>query len=174
MTLSMIISSGLLEFVLVVAVQSSHGRGRQVATKFFGILASVFISAGLFPQYWEIYKYREVIGISVLFMIVDLLGGVFSLLSLVFKDDFDVIAAVAYSAVVVSTFTTLDSMLSTTRLGVGRCDRSCCVDTQPDGTQATTEGGRGTCFRGDSTRSNCHPGSIRNTQYTESTEITNL
>ena len=36
------------------------------------------------------------------FMAVDILGGVFSLLSLVFKEDFDVLAGVAYSLVVVS------------------------------------------------------------------------
>ena len=54
------------------------------------------------PQYYEIYKYREVIGISIPFMVIDLLGGVFSDLSLVFKPKFDVIAGVAYSLVVVS------------------------------------------------------------------------
>jgi hypothetical protein len=43
-----------------------------------------------------------VIGISITFMIVDLLGGVFSDLSLVFKTDFDAIAAVTYTLVVVS------------------------------------------------------------------------
>ena len=53
------------------------------------------------PQYWEIYKFKEVIGISVLFMLVDMLGGVFSDLSLAFKDSFDVVAGVAYSLVVV-------------------------------------------------------------------------
>ena len=38
-------------------------------------------------------------------MAVDLMGGVFSLLSLAFKEHFDVIAAVAYGAVVVSLVT---------------------------------------------------------------------
>ena len=54
------------------------------------------------PQYYEIYKFGEVKGISMFFMAVDILGGVFSLLSLVFKEDFDVLAGVAYSLVVVS------------------------------------------------------------------------
>lgn len=36
-----------------------------------------------------------------IFMTVDLLGGVFSLLSLVFKPKFDALAGVAYSLVVV-------------------------------------------------------------------------
>lgn len=42
------------------------------------------------PQYWEIYKYREVIGISILFMAIDILGGVFSFLSLLFRKDLDI------------------------------------------------------------------------------------
>jgi len=53
------------------------------------------------PQYYEIYKHGAVIGISLTFMAVDLLGGVFSLLSLAFKARFDATAAVAYSLVVV-------------------------------------------------------------------------
>lgn len=36
-------------------------------------------------------------------MLIDLLGGVFNDLSLVFKKDFDVVAGVCYSVVVVST-----------------------------------------------------------------------
>lgn len=53
------------------------------------------------PQYIEIWKYKEVLGISVLFMVVDLMGGVFSDLSLAFKAEFDVIAGITYSLVVV-------------------------------------------------------------------------
>ncbi|KAF8909329.1 hypothetical protein CPB84DRAFT_1631692, partial [Gymnopilus junonius] len=101
MTVTAMVVSGILEFVLIIAVRFSHGRSRQMATQFFGVFASVLVSAGLFPQYWEIYKYKEVIGISLVFMSVDLLGGVFSLLSLVFKTEFDVIAAVTYSTVIV-------------------------------------------------------------------------
>jgi hypothetical protein len=53
------------------------------------------------PQYYEIWKYSEVKGISIPFMAIALMGGVFSDLSLVFKSKFDVIAGVAYSCVVV-------------------------------------------------------------------------
>jgi hypothetical protein len=53
------------------------------------------------PQFYEIYKHHAVIGISLTFMAVDCLGGVFSILSLIFKRHVDVIAAVAYALVVV-------------------------------------------------------------------------
>ena len=41
-------------------------------------------------------------GISLTFMTIDMLGGVFSVLSLAFKEEFEVLGGVAYSAVVVS------------------------------------------------------------------------
>jgi len=53
------------------------------------------------PQYYEIYKHRAVLGISLPFMFIDILGGVFSILSLVFKRHLDVLAALAYALVVV-------------------------------------------------------------------------
>ena len=53
------------------------------------------------PQFYEIYKHGAVIGISLTFMAVDLLGGIFSILSLIFRDKLDALAAVAYSLVVV-------------------------------------------------------------------------
>ena len=55
------------------------------------------------PQYYEIYVHKEVVGISLVFMAVDCLGGVFSTLSLVFKEEFDVIAGISYINVVVRT-----------------------------------------------------------------------
>lgn len=53
------------------------------------------------PQYWDIWKRREVVGISYTFMVVDISGGVFSLLSLAFKAKFDTIASITYALVVV-------------------------------------------------------------------------
>ena len=53
------------------------------------------------PQYYEIYKHKEVIGVSILFMVVDMMGGIFSDLSLAFKDKFDVVAGITYSLVIV-------------------------------------------------------------------------
>jgi hypothetical protein len=56
------------------------------------------------PQFYEIYKHGAVLGISLTFMAVDCLGGVFSILSLIFKCQFDGIAAVSYASVVVRSF----------------------------------------------------------------------
>ena len=53
------------------------------------------MNADVRPQYWEIYKLKEVKGISMTFMAIDIAGGLFSVLSLIFRDDFDVAAAVS-------------------------------------------------------------------------------
>jgi len=55
-----------------------------------------------FSGIYEIYRHKEVIGISITFMTVDLLRAVFSNLSLAFKDEFDIIASISYSLVVIS------------------------------------------------------------------------
>ncbi|KAG6852800.1 hypothetical protein C0991_009076 [Blastosporella zonata] len=73
----------------------------QGAIEFFGIFTSVLIAAGLLPQYYEIFKRREVVGISIPFITIDWLGGIFSLISLLFRPKFDILAGVAYALVIV-------------------------------------------------------------------------
>ncbi|KAJ3544713.1 hypothetical protein NM688_g5710 [Phlebia brevispora] len=101
MFISLIAVSGGFEAGMVFAVRPAYHAGNIRPVQFFGIFSSVMISLALFPQYWEIYRRREVVGISILFMFVDMMGGVFSTLSLIFKTEFDVIAGVTYSLVVV-------------------------------------------------------------------------
>lgn len=76
-------------------------RGTSAGTKTMGIVGAVLIVLGLLPQYYEIWKFKEVKGISFLFLAIDCSGGVFSLLSLVFKESFDGIAAANYIGIVV-------------------------------------------------------------------------
>ncbi|KAI0075326.1 PQ-loop-domain-containing protein, partial [Panus rudis PR-1116 ss-1] len=91
---------GGFEAGMVFAIRPSYHAGNMRPTQFFGIFSSIIVALALLPQYWEIYKHKEVIGISIWFMLIDLLGGVFNDLSLAFKSDFDVIAGVTYSLVV--------------------------------------------------------------------------
>ncbi|TRM60787.1 PQ loop repeat-domain-containing protein [Schizophyllum amplum] len=103
---TVLITVGLLAIMagfeagMVYAIRPAYEGGNMAPVRFFGIMSSVIISVALLPQYWEIYKHKEVIGISIPFMLIDLLGGVFSDLSLAFAPKFDVIAGVTYSLVV--------------------------------------------------------------------------
>ncbi|KAJ9475770.1 putative membrane protein [Pseudozyma hubeiensis] len=78
-----------------------ESRGTTAATKTMGIVGAVLIVVGLVPQYYEIWRLKEVRGISLWFLAIDCAGGVFSLLSLVFKSSFDGIAAANYIGIVV-------------------------------------------------------------------------
>src|SRR5271154_2175509 len=51
-------------------------------TKIFGALGLVMIAAGLVPPYIDIYKTRRVRGFSFIFLMIDMGGALFSLLSL--------------------------------------------------------------------------------------------
>lgn len=97
-TASVMLTIGAFEVGIVFALQPSMN---QRAIEFFGIFASILLAAGLLPQYWEIYQRQEVVGISILFMTIDMFGGVFSLLSLTFRPEFDIIASVCYSVITV-------------------------------------------------------------------------
>jgi len=94
-----------MTFLLRRAVQHD-GEGGQRGLQFFGIMSSVLISIGLLPQYVEIYRLKQVKGISYTFMAIDIGGGVFSILSLAFKAKWDVIASLVYLLVIV-----LDSLI---------------------------------------------------------------
>lgn len=59
------------------------------------------------PQYYEIYKHQEVIGISLGFLATDICGGTFSTLCLIFKEKFDVVSGITFGIVIVSPYVTL-------------------------------------------------------------------
>ncbi|KAI8985769.1 PQ loop repeat-domain-containing protein, partial [Trametes punicea] len=88
------------EVGMIFAIFPSYRAGNTAPVQFFGIFSTMLIGGALLPQYYEIYRYKEVVGISLLFMSIDLMGGVFNDLSLAFKGHFDVVAGVTYSLVV--------------------------------------------------------------------------
>ncbi|KWU42827.1 hypothetical protein RHOSPDRAFT_35667 [Rhodotorula sp. JG-1b] len=93
---------GGVEAGLIFGTKALQDDGNERLNTATGVLAAVLIIAGLLPQYWEVWKYKAVVGISLIFLSIDLLGGVWSLLSLVFAPPpFDPLAAVSYSSVVV-------------------------------------------------------------------------
>ncbi|CAD6927811.1 unnamed protein product [Tilletia caries] len=75
---------------------------REAATKAMGFLGAIGLTAGLIPQYVEIWKFKEVRGISFVFLAVDTAGGIFALISLAFKETFDYIGALNYIGIVVA------------------------------------------------------------------------
>jgi hypothetical protein len=96
------ISVGALELFLVFVSRPAYERGNTAPVKLYGILSDVLDAVGLLPQYWEIYKRKEVVGVSYSFISIDTLGGLLNDLSLLFAKDFDGLAATSYTLVIVS------------------------------------------------------------------------
>ncbi|KZT59490.1 hypothetical protein CALCODRAFT_450140 [Calocera cornea HHB12733] len=92
---------GGLEAGFVFAVRHGLAEGNDRPYQFFGVMTAILLFAGLIPQYYEIWKLKEVRGVSMLFMLVDGLGGLFSFLSLVFKPSLDPLLSFSYISVVV-------------------------------------------------------------------------
>lgn len=67
----------------------------------YGYITTVLLAMGLLPQYYEIWEHKEVFGISMGFMLIDIAGGLFSSASLFFHNPFDYIACVQFMLVVV-------------------------------------------------------------------------
>ncbi|ODO03345.1 integral membrane protein [Cryptococcus wingfieldii CBS 7118] len=85
----------------VFALRAGLRNGTEWPITMYGYITAVLLAVALLPQYWEIYRFREVIGISLMFMAVDILGGIFSFASLFFRTDLDVAAFVSYVLVVI-------------------------------------------------------------------------
>ncbi|GAA5976169.1 hypothetical protein JCM5350_000338 [Sporobolomyces pararoseus] len=93
---------GAVEAGLVFGCKALQDRGNEKMNLALGIIAAVFVAGGLLPQYYEVWKYQAVIGISLIFLFIDLCGGVFSALSLIFSPPpFDILASISYGCVVV-------------------------------------------------------------------------
>ncbi|ORY70646.1 PQ loop repeat-domain-containing protein [Leucosporidium creatinivorum] len=93
--------AGGLEAAWIFGARAAEARGSNGVTTAAGVLSAVLIAAGLLPQLYEVYKYKAVIGVSLVFLGVDAIGGVFSTLSLVFSaGEFDTLACCSYAIVV--------------------------------------------------------------------------
>ncbi|KAG0048683.1 hypothetical protein BGZ83_006398 [Gryganskiella cystojenkinii] len=66
-----------------------------------GILPIVLLAMGFMPQYVDIYRDRSVVGVSMPFIAADAAGACFSLISLAFRETFDLLAAMNYVVVLI-------------------------------------------------------------------------
>ncbi len=78
--------------------QNALNAGNDRPTFAFGVVSAILLAGALLPQYYEIWKYKEVKGLSLTFMVVDMAGGVFCILSLAFKAEIDAVATVSRRA----------------------------------------------------------------------------
>lgn len=89
---------GGLECGLVYALRRALENRTQWPITFMAVLAAVLLCAGVLRHYWDIYKERTVRGISFLFVAIDALGDLTSLISVLFEPELDALGMVIYAS----------------------------------------------------------------------------
>ncbi|KAJ2080726.1 hypothetical protein H4R24_002868 [Coemansia sp. RSA 988] len=74
-------------------------RGQDKLVTFLGVLPAILIALGFFPEFYVCIKEQSV-EMSNFFIMLDILGGVFSTISLAFDHTFDYVASITYLIVV--------------------------------------------------------------------------
>ncbi|KAL1619859.1 hypothetical protein SLS54_006457 [Diplodia seriata] len=86
-----------VEASLVVALRIGVERhGVRWPLTLMAVLAAAGLAAGVLRHYWDIWRHRTVRGISFLFVGIDAAGDVFSLVSVLFQPELDVLGLVTY------------------------------------------------------------------------------
>lgn len=89
---------GGVELGLVFALLAAKSRDLQWPVILMAVLSASLLSAGVLRHYWDIYRERTVRGISFLFVAIDALGDLTSLVSIFFQPELDVLGMVIYGS----------------------------------------------------------------------------
>ena len=89
---------GGIECGLVFALRKARDANVHWPITFMAVLSACLLCAGVLRHYWDIYKERTVRGISFIFVFIDALGDLTSLLSVFFEPQLDILGLVIYGS----------------------------------------------------------------------------
>lgn len=89
---------GGIEAMLVFALRLARRDDVQWPITLMAVLSAVLLCAGVLRHYWDIYQERTVRGISFLFVGLDAMGDVTSLISVIFEPELDILGMVIYGS----------------------------------------------------------------------------
>lgn len=87
---------GAIEVALIFALKAASKRHITWPMTFMAVLAAVLLAAGVLRHYWDIYTHRTVRGISFIFVGIDAAGDLFSLVSVFFQAELNVLGMAIY------------------------------------------------------------------------------
>lgn len=87
-----------IEVGLVFALRIGSDRGVDWPTTLMAVLAAVLLCLGVASHFIDIYRHRSVRGISFIFVAIDALGDLTSLISVIFEPELDVLGIVIYAS----------------------------------------------------------------------------
>ena len=91
-------SMGGMEYGLVCALRRGRQNNVEWPVILMAVFSACFLCAGVLRHYWDIYKERTVRGISFLFVGIDAMGDLTSLISVFFQQSLDVLGMVIYGS----------------------------------------------------------------------------
>lgn len=89
---------GGIECGLIFALRKARRDRVEWPVTFMAVLSACLLCAGVLRHYWDIYKEKTVRGISFLFVFIDALGDLTSLISVVFQPELDILGMVIYGS----------------------------------------------------------------------------
>ena len=89
---------GGIECGLIFALRHARHDHIHWPITFMATLSACFLCAGVLRHYWDIYKERTVRGISFIFIGIDAMGDLTSLISVLFQPSLDVLGMVIYGS----------------------------------------------------------------------------
>jgi hypothetical protein len=87
---------GAVQAGLIVAVRYAKQRHTEWPAIVMAIASAALLAAGVLRHYVDVYTHRTVRGISFIFVGIDALGDVFSLVSVIFQPTLDILGIVIY------------------------------------------------------------------------------
>ncbi|CAJ0555245.1 Ff.00g053100.m01.CDS01 [Fusarium sp. VM40] len=88
---------GGIQAGLIIALRVAKSHDLEWPLILMASLSAALLAAGVLTHYWDIWTHRTVRGISFLFVAIDAAGDVFSLASVFFQPELDVLGIVIYA-----------------------------------------------------------------------------
>ena len=92
----MCVLMGGVEVGLVFALKGAIKRHITWPATLMAVIAAVLLAAGVLRHYWDIYRHCTVRGISFIFVGIDAAGDLFSLVSVVFQAELNILGMAIY------------------------------------------------------------------------------
>lgn len=88
---------GGIQAGLIIGVRHTTNRNMEWPATLMAVASTVLLAAGVGRHYIDVYVHRTVRGISFIFVGIDALGDVFSLVSVIFQPSLDILGMVIYA-----------------------------------------------------------------------------
>ncbi|KAN0071694.1 hypothetical protein V8E54_010290 [Elaphomyces granulatus] len=93
---------GSIEALFIFTLRIPYDKGVTWPALLIGVIAAILLVLGLIPPYFELWKRDgRVVGFSWVFLSIDCLGALFSILALAAQSSFDILGSILYIGVIV-------------------------------------------------------------------------